>query len=393
MCTPSVPAAPSPQATATAQEQVNTQSAEQTAEMNAVNQNTPLGSLDYSINGYNADGTPQYTQTETYAPAEQNLLNMYQTGEQNLGNTALNMQGQVASSYAQPLNTAGIPAVNSTGGSTSGVVNSVGSAGSPQAIQDAENAAYGEQTQYLNPQFAQSQEALTNNLANEGVTQGSQAANTAQQNLGLQENQAYGNAADQAVLAGEGEQNTLYGQGLQSADLANTAQNQTYGEQLQNAELQNSASGQGMSQLFALTDQPLNEYDALMSGSQVQSPTFQGTNSETVQPANVGSIINGAYANQLSAYGTQQSGVNNLFSLGGSLGGAAILASDRRLKKNITRVGETSGGIPIYEFSYIWDGDEVKYVGVMADEVKKTIPEAVIRDPSGFDLVNYALVK
>jgi hypothetical protein len=54
---------------------------------------------------------------------------------------------------------------------------------------------------------------------------------------------------------------------------------------------------------------------------------------------------------------------------------------------NIRRVGTHRLGIGIYEFDYIW-GEHA--VGVMADEVKLVMPEAVIRDPSGFDKVDYS---
>ncbi len=60
--------------------------------------------------------------------------------------------------------------------------------------------------------------------------------------------------------------------------------------------------------------------------------------------------------------------------------------SDRRLKKNIRRVGTHRLGIGIYEFDYIW-GEHA--TGVMADEVKLVMPEAVLRDSSGYDMVDY----
>jgi hypothetical protein len=61
--------------------------------------------------------------------------------------------------------------------------------------------------------------------------------------------------------------------------------------------------------------------------------------------------------------------------------------SDRRLKTNIKRIGTHPLGIGIYEFDYVW-GEHA--TGVMADEVKKVMPEAVIRDKSGYDMVDYS---
>jgi hypothetical protein len=69
---------------------------------------------------------------------------------------------------------------------------------------------------------------------------------------------------------------------------------------------------------------------------------------------------------------------------------AAIIASDRRLKENILKIGRLANGLFVYSYNYIWDNEP--QIGVMADEVKKLIPEAVITLHSGYDAVNYGMV-
>lgn len=64
-----------------------------------------------------------------------------------------------------------------------------------------------------------------------------------------------------------------------------------------------------------------------------------------------------------------------------------VAASDRRLKRNIHRIGTHRLGIGIYEFDYVW-GEHA--IGVMADEVRKVMPEAVIRGEDGYDRVDYS---
>ncbi|NOT21014.1 MAG: tail fiber domain-containing protein, partial [Sideroxydans sp.] len=64
-----------------------------------------------------------------------------------------------------------------------------------------------------------------------------------------------------------------------------------------------------------------------------------------------------------------------------------LAISDRRLKKNIKRIGTHHLGIGLYEFDYVW-GEHA--VGVMADEVKLVRPEAVIHRPDGYDMVDYS---
>ena len=69
---------------------------------------------------------------------------------------------------------------------------------------------------------------------------------------------------------------------------------------------------------------------------------------------------------------------------------AAGKSSDRRLKENIKKIGESISGLGIYKFNYI---DKAKqYIGAMADEVIKIVPEAAILGSDGFYSVNYNLI-
>ena len=81
------------------------------------------------------------------------------------------------------------------------------------------------------------------------------------------------------------------------------------------------------------------------------------------------------------------------FNWGGLLSGAGQAAltafSDRRMKRNIKKLGEFSKGISWYAFRYI--GDAKKRVGFMADEVKKVLPQAV-HDVNGTLAVDYGMV-
>ncbi len=70
-------------------------------------------------------------------------------------------------------------------------------------------------------------------------------------------------------------------------------------------------------------------------------------------------------------------------------GGRCYCWSDRRLKRNIHKIGQLENGLNVYTFNYIWDS--ALTVGVMADEVRKVKPEAVI-NINGFDLVDYSKI-
>ena len=79
-------------------------------------------------------------------------------------------------------------------------------------------------------------------------------------------------------------------------------------------------------------------------------------------------------------------------SIAGSIGStvAGINSSDRRLKENIQKIGESISGLGIYKFNYI--GKAKQYIGTMADEVMKVVPEAAVLRPDGFYGVNYNLI-
>jgi hypothetical protein len=69
-----------------------------------------------------------------------------------------------------------------------------------------------------------------------------------------------------------------------------------------------------------------------------------------------------------------------LFAKGGEI-------SDVRLKRDIVEVGRLDNGIGLYRYRYLWS-DEV-YVGVMAQEVARIMPDAVTRGSDGYLRVNY----
>ena len=70
---------------------------------------------------------------------------------------------------------------------------------------------------------------------------------------------------------------------------------------------------------------------------------------------------------------------------GAGAGAASLVLSDRRLKSRIIKVGIHPLGIGIYEYDIFGERQR----GVMADEVLTVRPEAVLRHPTGYLLVDY----
>ncbi len=67
-----------------------------------------------------------------------------------------------------------------------------------------------------------------------------------------------------------------------------------------------------------------------------------------------------------------------------------VMASDRRLKKNIIFKRRSSSGLNIYQFKYKDPsfGDKL-YEGVMADEMS---PEVIVSHADGYDRVDYSKI-
>ena len=86
-----------------------------------------------------------------------------------------------------------------------------------------------------------------------------------------------------------------------------------------------------------------------------------------------------------------QAAFMDALSIAGQVATIAIAAnSDRRLKENIIKIGESISGLGIYKFNYI--GKAKQYIGTMADEVSKIFPKAAILNSDGFYSVDYSLI-
>lgn len=95
---------------------------------------------------------------------------------------------------------------------------------------------------------------------------------------------------------------------------------------------------------------------------------------------------NALAAGQIGAANANTQGIQSIFNLGGTLGAAAIGLSDIRYKEDITRIGELESGIGVYRYKF--KGRPEIHVGVIAQEVEQSIPDAVI-EIDGVKYVRY----
>lgn len=217
------------------------------------------------------------------------------------------------------------------------------------SVQEAQNRAqaqdlqqrlamgqFGREGQQLAFQMGQSAQQAQNQAIAQNFAQ-AQAAQEAQ-NRAIAQNQA---AAMQQYQAEMGRQAQGFGQrmdlmgfynqalnaqnatALQQYQAQLGAQGQQFNQAQAEAAFRNAARTQALQEQAALRAQPLNEIAALMGGSQVQMPQFQGYTGAPVAPAPVfgaaqaqAQFAQNNYANQVAAYNAQQQGLYGLGAAG-----------------------------------------------------------------------------
>jgi len=182
------PAAPDYVQAAKEQGQQNLEAIRTGANLNRVNQNNPYGSTTYTNNGGD-----QWTQTTSLSPDQQKILDAQEQNQIDLGGIANRRLQQVGTQA--PL-----------------TPYDPGDYGAQR--DQVTNAQYQAATQYLDPQYQQSEEALRSRLLNSGIREGSEAYDAEMGNFARQKQAAYSDARNQAILSGGNEQSRLLADAL-----------------------------------------------------------------------------------------------------------------------------------------------------------------------------------
>ena len=122
----------------------------------------------------------------------------------------------------------------------------------------------------------------------------------------------------------------------------------------------------------------MDRVSAQLSGAQARESQAQSDRT---------GAITGAVGGVLSTFGSMASA--GAFSTGGGMAAKPRPGlSDRRLKKNIIKIGESGSGLNIYNFEYLNPKfGKGTYQGVMSDEVPA---ESVLKGEDGYDRVDYS---
>lgn len=354
--------------------------------------------------------TYDWTQTTTLSPEQQAL---YDT---NVG-TQQNLSKQVQSALANPIDLSGAPALQTSIGVNP--LDTSRSSGLAQAsdlysrgladrsLGDVFNtnladAAYRQQTRYLDPQVEQQRRQLEASLADQGFVPGTPGYEQAMRNFMDTNNRAYGAARDSAISQGYQQGNTQLGLQNAIAQMLAGQQGQAFGQELganqQNysqragaANFANQAREQYIQNLLLPRQQAINELAAVKGGQQIGMPQATGSSpTPNLGATDTMQALNQQYQGQLGAYNAQVGSSNaTTGALASAL--AAFLFSDENLKEDIVDVGAFPSGIRIVKFRY--KGLPQTHIGVLAQDVQKYIPEAVAVHESGFLMVDYGRLR
>lgn len=235
---------------------------------------TPWGKMDWT-EGADSRGNQTWSGKVSLTPEQQQALNSQQQIQQNQSGLAQTLQGQATQSLSSPMDWSGLGTMGT------------GDAARDQAI----NAAYGQASSRLDPQWSQKENSTVAALRAQGLDPGDRAYDNQLANLGRDRNDAYTSAMNSAIGQGTSAGQAVFNQNLQGRQ-------QTISEMLQQR------------------NQPLNEMQAVLGGQQVSMPTFPGAGTQGAAYNQAASSQYGANVNNYNAGQAQ---------LQGLLGGAAGL--------------------------------------------------------------------
>ena len=268
---PRPPPAPDPHETAAAQGAQNRETALFQRNLNLVDQYTPYGSQVYT-----PIGDDRFRSDITLSPDARRAVEAELGVAAGTNELALDYMDRIRDATAQPVSFEGLPAA-------------------PVANEENRRAVEEALFSRLNPQFERDRAALETQLANQGITPGSEAYNREMQLMG----QGVNDARMQAVLASGQEQSRLFG-------------------------LESAQRDRAIQEMFAQRNAPINEVGALLGTGQVSTPQFAPPPQTGVAPTDVTGPVYAAHNAQMQAWNQRQQSRNAM--LGGlfGLGGAAL---------------------------------------------------------------------
>ena len=456
----SPPPAPNPIDSARAQTGTNVSTSVANAFLNNTNQNTPEGSLRYDVTD-NFQWTdpstgstytiPRFTATQSLTPQGQAIQDQTMGAKLNMAGLANTQSGRLASHLSSDIDLSKAPEAGDastianapmaqttfgdvgsqqrTFGDAGAITKSYGAGDFSQDRQRVEDSLMAR----INPQLARERGNIEQRLADQGIRYGSQAYTSAMDDYNRQatdtrfgaigaagseqarmmdmaaQRAGFENAAQQQEYTQQGGRATFANQ-AQAADFSQAAArgefaNAGLAQQLQQKQAafgaQNAQRGQYLSEEYAKRNQPINEINSLMSGSQISQPNFINTPNQQIPTTDIAGLINNRFSQDMDIYKQESANSNalmgGLFGLAGGVMRGGMM-SDERMKEKITPMGSVYAmspegkrkKLPISEWQY--KGDKTRRIGPMAQDVEKVDPGAVAERDDGMKYIDPDMV-
>ncbi len=407
-CQGDAPTPPNPAQTAAAQTGTNVSTAVANSQLNRVNQVTPGGSLTYEDNGtysWTDPSTgytfslPKQTAVQRLSPEQQNLYNLNQQTQTNLGQLGASQSAMLQNLLGHPLDVSGAP--NAGDPNSLQGYNAATTYGDPgdrqlRTFDDGGGMGLRQRTEEamfkrLDPQLQRDRAQMEARLADQGIKIGSPAYQAAMDQFerqltdtrlgitekGLAEQKAAFEQAQGRATFYNAAQQQDYTQAALRAQFGNAGQAQNMANAVTRLGAQDKSRAQWLNEQTAQRQAPINEITALMSGSQVAQPNYVNVANANIPTTDYAGLVNNRFSQDMANY--QQSSQNFNQIMGGIFGAVAgLTASDERVKN----VGEKLGTVfaagpdgekplPIYEYQYKGDPTSTTHVGPMAQDVEK----------------------
>lgn len=173
--------------------------------------------------------------------------------------------------------------------------------------------------------------------------------------------------------------------------LAQDTTNRVFGGQASRGRLGSSETGVALGQQLLplgmqMQQQQIgNLFNAANIGQNSAAMQGQGAFQQGQSGANILQNIGNV---QAAGIGQRQANTMNAANQLIQLGSAAFM-SDKRMKRDIKRVGKLDNGLGVYTYKYL--NNDMVYMGVMAQEVEEVNPSAVV-ERDGIKYVNYGAI-
>ncbi len=210
--------------------------------------------------------------------------------------------------------------------------------------------------------------------------------NSTQMNSMAQFNAGAKNTAMQFNSEMENQRQQFYANMQYNIDIANAKWRQTV--ETENTRIQFEAASTDVKNMLNISQEGMNQiWDRLDS---VFDNIWKSAENELSREAQI-------IAAEMAAQSKGSSGSSGMWSAIGSIG-AAIITSDRRLKTDIKHFSTLPSGVRMYTWKWNEEAQRLgapdkSSMGVIAQEIQKTHPDAVVTGDHGYLMVNYGKIQ